>query len=254
MTTFATEGAVGARRHASHIQPAAIEEPPALDVTDLVALIGHELCTPLTTISAAMELIESAPGQRPNALTATVRRQIARLLALFEASLRAAEIVGGGRVDRDARASVPDVLKRLRDAWSASEQRLRLRVECAPSVPPVAMEARALEILLNNLLVNAFKHSGGMQITCAVEECCDRVHVTVSDDGRGIPAHLRKSMFELGARGDARAGSGLGLYVARKLVRAFGGDLRLVPACRGAAFLVTLPVGEPCGPSGEQPS
>ncbi len=245
MTTFAADGAVVRRRQPLHNHREPTVEACDLDVTDLVALIGHELSTPLTTISAAMELIESAPGQRPNALTATVRRQVTRLLALFDASLRAAEIVGGGAcADRNARTCIATVLQRLRDTWPASEQRLRIHVECPPSLAPVAIEARALEIALNNLLINAFKHSGGMQVTCAVEERAGFAHITVSDDGRGIPAHLRKHMFELGARGDTKAGSGLGMYVARKLVRAFGGDLQLAPACRGASFLVTLPLAE----------
>jgi two-component system, OmpR family, sensor kinase len=241
MTTLARNGIAGSRTR--HDAFAEYEAPP-LGAADLLAVIGHELSTPLTTINAAMELIETAPGQRPNALTMTVRRQVTRLLTMFEASMRAAAILAGGRMDRDAAASVAELLERLRDGWPESEQKLRLSVECTADLPPVAIEGAAAEVIVNNLLMNAFKHSSGMHVTLTAEQYGDDVHVAIADDGRGIPAHLRPDLFELGQRGDSSRGSGLGLYVARELARSFGGDVWLAESSRGARFVVSLPISK----------
>jgi signal transduction histidine kinase len=243
MTTYRLDQAARVRRGQElHLPPAAAELPPPLDIADMVAVIGHELAAPLSTISAAMELMESAQDQKPNALTATVRRQISRLLSLFDASLRAAEILGGRCIDRSATTSLPEVLARLQEEWPEQEQRLRIQARCEPGLPAAAIEERALEIVLNNLLMNAFKHSGGMNVTITAESRGDHVRVLVHDDGRGVPAHLRKRLFEVGRRGEGSGGAGLGLHVARQLVRAFGGELRLTDACAGAAFVLRLPV------------
>lgn len=213
-----------------------------IDVSQLVAVIGHELSSPLTTINAAMELIETAEGQRPNALTATVRRQVSRLLALFDASLRTTEIVAGGGADRGAVTDLHAALIAVRESWPASEQRLHMTLQCSPHLPLVAIEDRAFAIIMNNLLVNACKHSGGREVAITADADNLVARVTLTDDGRGVPAHLRTNVFELGKRGQATSGSGLGLYVTRELARAFGGDIELADAPRGASFVLTLPL------------
>jgi signal transduction histidine kinase len=240
MTTISIQPAV---RRAENVRaPAQSDDARDMDVSELVAVIGHELSTPLTTISAAMELIETAQGQRPNALTATVRRQVSRLLTLFDASLRAAELLGGAHTDGAAVTDLTDALTSVRDEWPATEQRLHITLHVPACLPLVAIEERALRIILNNLLINACKHSGGLQMTIAAEVGDGVVRVTLSDDGRGIPAYLRKRVFELGRRGESGSGSGLGLYVTRELARLFGGEVELADTTAGAAFAVTLPV------------
>jgi signal transduction histidine kinase len=106
----------------------------------------------------------------------------------------------------------------------------------------VAIEDRAFAIIMNNLLVNACKHSGGRQVTINAGADDLVARVTLTDDGRGVPAHLRANVFELGKRGQGTSGSGLGLYVTRELARAFGGDIELADARRGASFVLTLPL------------
>ena len=241
MTTFPFEPAAVRRPDGLRVRRRH-DEAHGMNVSELVAVIGHELTSPLTTISAAMELMETAEGTRPNALTATVRRQVSRLLTLFDASLRAAELLGGARADAAAVTDLPDALAAVREAWPATEQRLHITISCPAGLPLVAIEDRAFQIIINNLLVNACKHSGGRQVRIAAAAGDGSVRVTVSDDGHGVPSYLRKRIFELGQRGDSKSGSGsgLGLYVTRELARAFGGDVHLDDAPGGASFVLTL--------------
>lgn len=242
MTTLSIQPSTVRRRAASRAPQRTDADAREMDVSELVAVIGHELSTPLTTISAAMELIETAQGQRPNALMATVRRQVSRLLSLFDASLRTAELLGGAAADADAVTDLSDALEAARDAWPATEQQLQITLQLPACLPLVAIEERALRIIVNNLLVNACKHSGGLHVLVTAEVEDDAVRLTLADDGRGIPAYLRAHIFDLGRRGETGSGSGLGLHVTRELARLFGGDVHLADTARGAAFTVTLPI------------
>jgi signal transduction histidine kinase len=108
--------------------------------------------------------------------------------------------------------------------------------------------ARARQVL-DNLLGNALRHAAGavrVRVTGGA-----RPEVTVSDDGAGVPPAAASKLFErfsrlsAPARGDA--GTGLGLYIGRRLAEASGGALRYAPGPggRGAAFTLTLPGARP---------
>ncbi|MXP09456.1 sensor histidine kinase [Pseudoblastomonas halimionae] len=113
-------------------------------------------------------------------------------------------------------------------------------------VPATAEFRRVLQILLN-LLGNAIRYSPeGSRITIELEQTGRHAFVHVSDDGDGIPAEKREKIFDkferLGRSGDG--GSGLGLYISRRLARAMGGELAVTSeAGEGGRFTLTLPLG-----------
>jgi len=107
--------------------------------------------------------------------------------------------------------------------------------------------------VLDNLLANALRHTPpGGHVEVSVASRRGSVQVTVADDGDGIPAEHLPHVFERfyradPARGRATGGSGIGLTIARALVRAHDGDIRADsagPGC-GARFVVTLPTEHP---------
>jgi signal transduction histidine kinase len=112
------------------------------------------------------------------------------------------------------------------------------------SAPASAEFRRVLQILLN-LIGNAVRYSPeGSNIWLRVEQRDGRVSVTVADQGAGIALEDQERLFEkferLG-RTDA-GGSGLGLYISRRLARAMGGDIHLDSALgQGARFTLDLP-------------
>jgi two-component system sensor histidine kinase KdpD len=107
------------------------------------------------------------------------------------------------------------------------------------------------EQVLVNLLDNAIKYSPpGTEVRVTVERVRASVRVMVADDGPGIPAADHDRIFEKFFRLDpdqetGAAGTGLGLYIARELVRRMRGRLGLLPAGGGATFFVDLPLHHP---------
>ncbi|MEO6718220.1 MAG: sensor histidine kinase [Novosphingobium sp.] len=112
------------------------------------------------------------------------------------------------------------------------------------SLPAVAEFRRVLQILLN-LLGNAIRYSpANSQVWMRIEAEGDRARVIVADQGPGLAADQQSRIFEkferLGRSGDG--GSGLGLYISRRLTRAMDGELSVESAPgQGARFILDLP-------------
>jgi signal transduction histidine kinase len=95
--------------------------------------------------------------------------------------------------------------------------------------------------VLKNLLVNAARHAPGAAVRLGVERHGGSVRITCADDGPGLDEQTARRAFDRGYRGPKSQGSGLGLYDARELMRAQGGDLVLDRSRPGACFVATLP-------------
>lgn len=111
---------------------------------------------------------------------------------------------------------------------------------------PVRASRHALSRALRNVIINAATHGGGADVT--MERNGDWVHVTVTDDGPGIPPNLIGQVFEPFFRADpARRqsipGAGLGLTIAREIIRRSGGDIHIVNGAeRGLVQEIVLPL------------
>jgi signal transduction histidine kinase len=98
--------------------------------------------------------------------------------------------------------------------------------------------------VLQNLLVNAAVHAPTSPVTVTISDGDGMVELRVSDRGPGLTAEQAARVFERGARGERSGGSGLGLYVARSLMRRRGGDVELRNRVDGATFVVLIPALE----------
>jgi two-component system, OmpR family, heavy metal sensor histidine kinase CusS len=107
------------------------------------------------------------------------------------------------------------------------------------------VDPEVVERIVVPLLENAGRYARS-RVTVDAERVDGRVVVTVADDGPGVPADARESVFEPGVRAGldtGHSGAGLGLPLARRLARAAGGDVTAVEprALRGAELRVDLP-------------
>lgn len=208
---------------------------------DFAHAISHEFKTPLAGIRGAIELLQdhadtmSAEERRrflanADADAGRLTMLVSRLLELARADMTVAD---GGAADAAA------VARTLADALG--REGATIAVHAAAALRPAAIDAATLERVLAVLIDNAL-HAGARRIDLSVAAVGDAVEVTVSDDGAGIPSADRARIFEpfFTSRRSA-GGSGLGLPIARSLLAAWGGDLRLIDAAGGTILRLRLP-------------
>ena len=213
-----------------------------------LGVLSHELRTPVTTISGCAQFLV-ARGRR---LDSSVREELARDIAAESDRLcrMIDDLLVLARAERGVDLAVRTaalVQHRLRAvvAGLATEWPDRQFVcEIPADVPPVTGDDGYLDQILWNLLGNAAKY-GHREVMARVSVGPDVVAVTVLDDGPGIPAADRERIFELFTRLETTnkvPGTGIGLFVARRLVDAMGGRITVADRTEGgAAFTVTLP-------------
>ncbi len=173
-------------------------------------------------------------------------RQADQLVSLVE------DLLLSARVDAEAvarrREPVPiDDLVAEAVASLQPEQRAELELRDNGVDTPVLGDPAHLQRVLQNLLSNAWRH-GGEHVTVTLGHDEDMVLVAIEDDGPGVPAEDRERIFERFVHGEHEASSGLGLYVARGIVDAHDGSIRVTDRAddrRGARFELRLPRGRP---------
>ncbi len=212
--------------------------------------LAHEFKTPLATILAAAGGIRETGSLRAEQLemTETVESEATRLGVLTSRLLRVA------RLDREEvrpQMEFTDIAGVVTDTVDQykrlpSDRRISL-TRHGDSIEALA-DPELLRLALNQLLDNAGKYSlPGSEITVAVEALGDTIFVRVANSGSSIPAGEQQRIFERFYRGEeARrftSGSGLGLYVARKIALAHGGrlDLDIERLNEGVTFYLALP-------------
>lgn len=97
-----------------------------------------------------------------------------------------------------------------------------------------------IEDIFSNLIKNAIGHSHGKTVEIFSEEKGDIVRMYVKDDGIGIPKENKEKIFQQGWKGKGSRGSGLGLYLVKKIVEGFGGKISVEEGNEGACFIVSL--------------
>ena len=224
--------------------------------TELLAVAGHELRSPIHAVSAFLELLErSALPTAQREMVQGARTASRHLIDLVEDLLEHARL-GQGPVDLEAAPfSLRDV---VRDATSIALD--AARVDHAPVEVTVCFDEempdafrgdgpRVRQILIN-LLSNGLKFAVAGPVRVSVRQVLERIEIEVADDGPGVPESARALVFEPFRQADSTVtrrfgGTGLGLAIARTLARRMGGDVvvRSGEGERGAVFTVTLALG-----------
>ncbi len=212
---------------------------------------SHELRSPLAGLRAEVEVALAHPESAdiPRTLQ-TVRDEVVRMTTLTEDLLYLAQSTERAPMTLPAPVDLDDLVL-------AEARRLRERGGCEVSVHVEAARlegsARDLGRLLRNLSDNAAEHARGA-VGFDLRTVDGMAELTVTDDGPGIPAEARETVFQRFARLDAArqrhaagGGFGLGLAIARQTAQAHGGTLTAHERADGAAgaeFLLRLPLSE----------
>jgi signal transduction histidine kinase len=221
---------------------------------------SHEIKTPLSKISLPAELtyleIERAMRERgePDEFLETIQR---RMLFIMDQIKLAAQRVdalqelssaqGNVRRPQDLAGVVRKSLASVEDLMSRTCARALLKIP--PVLPTVQADSEQLEILFTNLFKNAVEAVADLPpgkdrtISVCVREEASRLLIAVEDSGLGVPPEDRERIFQPHYTTKGPGGSGMGLFVCRRIVQAHGGtiDVRSEPG-QGAEFIVRLPV------------
>ena len=218
---------------------------------ELLADLAHELRTPVATLDGFLEGLQDGVLTADAETWATMRGQTTRLRRLVQ-DIRAISLADERRLRLadhpvDVSALARDCVRGWSPGYAEKGVGLELWGDDAPA--PVTGDPDRIREVIDNLLGNALRHTAtDGHVDVMVSGSAGGVRIEVRDDGEGIdPAdlpHVFERFYRADpARGHDAAGSGLGLTIARALVRAHGGTIRVTsPGLgQGALFTITLP-------------
>lgn len=223
--------------------------------SELIALVTHELRTPLAVVRAYTDLLSDEPPLVGRSSRDPMRRatraawhagtleQIERLDRLVDAILESVRVVP----DQPADLQTIDLHALVADMLADVAPLLHRHHTTLASTRPLSVVAdpARLRQAIEHLLENAVKYAPPdtrIELDWALVEGV--VRIGVSDEGPGIPPEWRERIFEPYARRETSTarGSGIGLYAARRLAESMGGRLWCEPAASGGArFVLALP-------------
>lgn len=218
---------------------------------DFVSLVSHELRSPMAAVIGAARTLQLRwddlrPDQR-EAFLALIGDETSRLAVLIGDVLDTSRIEAGTFSYRFTDIDLATLVDESVATARVGHEDVPLRAEIPAEVPRVRGDAERLRQVLGNLIDNAVKYSPpGEPVEVRVVPVDGVVHVSVNDHGPGIKHDEQRLIFEKFGRlaGTAsKPGTGLGLYIARSIVEAHGGELTVISAPgRGSTFTLALPV------------
>ncbi len=218
---------------------------------NLVADVAHELRTPLSNIQGYVEAMRDGVLEHDQATLDTVHAQTMHLGRLVEDLRLLAQTESEDFRLNLEQESLGDVLRHSVEGFRArsSSMDVGLNLDIPDELPMLLIDRTRISQVLGNLLENAVRHSssgGEVNVVAGVPE--GRVVVTVADGGDGIAPEDIAHVFDRFYRADpsrtrATGGAGLGLTIAKKIVEAYGGEIRAESVKgQGSRFIFELPV------------
>jgi signal transduction histidine kinase len=231
---------------------------------DFVAGVSHELRTPLTAIYTAAYNLRGRLAHNPTQVERygeMIQQESGRLRDLVEQVLQFASTNAGRVIQTKSPVAARKLIEESLEASRCSIQSAHFTVEqkIEDELPEILADPLALRHALQNLLANAVKYGAkeepwiGIAASKIENGRGPAVEIRVSDRGPGIPEEEQKHIFDAFYRGrravqDQIHGAGLGLNLAKKIIEAHGGSIRVKSAPgHGAEFIVEIPAA----PAGE---
>jgi PAS domain S-box-containing protein len=217
-------------------------------MADFMAMLTHDVRQPLTSIVTGGELLLDEWPDLPEASRIRYLQQMTaaghRADQLVTEILTLAQLDAGALIARPVRVDLPHaVLDAVAVHRAGVEQAITV---LAPDQAIALADPAHLQLILGNLLGNAIKY-GAPPITVTLTGHPQHVDIHISDHGEGVPAAFVPQLFERFTRADTgvavtKPGTGLGLYLVRRLAEAGGITINYRPHHpHGSTFTLTVP-------------
>lgn len=212
---------------------------------ELSAGIAHEIKNPLASIRGSLEIVgaEFPQGHPKREFIQIMEKELHQLNRIVS------EFLDFSRVPRPVRApcDIREVIDSLKVLCSkeAARNSVELRVSFAETLPELNLDASQVQQALLNVVLNGIQAMPrGGRLDVALTRSNEGVRIEIRDQGAGVAPDQRTRIFDPFFTTKAR-GTGLGLPIAQKLIRAQGGDIRLREddPGPGALFVIELPSG-----------
>jgi two-component system sensor histidine kinase VicK len=207
---------------------------------EFVANVSHELRTPLTTIKSYVEALLDGAMDDPdisNRFLRVTMSETERMIRLVNDLLQLSRFDSQGIRLHCKDVDMNQLLRYAADRFSmfSEQQGVDLHLATTEPLPHVYIDQDAINQVLDNLLSNAIKYTprgGSVTLQAKANFKQQRVYVSVTDTGIGIPSRDLKRIFERfyrvdKARSRGQGGTGLGLAIARELVQAHGAEIEI---------------------------
>ena len=219
---------------------------------NLVATVAHEFRTPLTSLHMSIHLLtEQVVGpltEKQADLVYAARQDCERLLSVVDELLDLSRIQSGRLELRLAPMEIESLVRKSLDAQrgNAELRGVELRCEVIPGMGSVLVDPDRIQLVFANLIGNAIRHSSsGGAVIARASVAGKTARIEILDQGPGVPHEYRQAIFDKYFRmpGAPSGGAGLGLFIAREIVQAHGGEIGVEgePGA-GSRFWFTLPI------------
>jgi signal transduction histidine kinase len=239
-----TDSAVAARLEAESASRAKDE---------FLTMLSHELRNPLGAISAAIDVLDSAPADGETAAEARsiIGRQTRNLSHMMNDLLDVSRVIAGKILLSRQPVDLAAIAQRVQQTMLLTGAAARHTLTCRLDSAWTDGDAVRIEQVVGNLVANALKYSApGGEVVLSVRRDGPDAMIEVQDRGDGISDALLPHIFELFVQGDRpldrRAGGlGVGLTLVRRLVELHGGTVAVDTSPQGSRFTVRLPAVGP---------
>lgn len=211
-----------------------------------IAMLSHEIKTPLGMIDGAAQVLQTLTPQAPEEVRRRyerIRRGVARLDRLVQQLLHQDRLDDDALTAQCAAVYVPALCEELLSALDGAA-RIDLQLDASMTVQA---DRALLGIALSNLVGNALKYSpANSRVELRATGCGPDLVFEVLDRGPGIARELRSTLFDRYVRGQAHgdvSGSGLGLHIVQRVGSLHGGHVAYLERSDGGSiFRLTIPV------------
>jgi NtrC-family two-component system sensor histidine kinase KinB len=217
---------------------------------DFVMAASHELRTPLTSMGMSIDLllehVSRKLEEKDRDLLRAAHEEVQRMKALVSDLLDLSRIEAG-RIELEFdKVPVSTLFEHVHAVFAGQLERKAVRLVLDAPRVDVRADANKITWVLSNLVSNALRYVGEKgTIELAAGAVGSYVHLTVKDDGPGIPEEYQTKIFQkfVQVQGRGAGGTGLGLAICKEIVRAHGGSIWVESSVGGgSAFTFTLPV------------